>query len=101
MALRMIFVTDVFTDPDQALLDHCNLVILSEREDSQLRELPIIIVPRSGKRVEGEDIGARYLFWSEKVERVEYSILHLTSGVKRHSVYLLTLDKEKLNSINI
>ena len=101
MALRLLTVRDVFTD--QGNLDHCGLVILSEREDSEQRELPIITVPRCGARSEGEP--DRHLFWPRRLRRVEHSAedkeiglvcfhftWHKESPTTRNSVYISFLD---------
>jgi len=70
MALRLVSVTDVFTD--EAHLDHCGLVIISDRVDSEDRELPIITVPRSRTKVTSDDEEESYLFWTGSVKKVEH-----------------------------
>ena len=79
MALRLIAVTDIFTD--KAHLNHCGLIIISERVDRYDRELPIITVPRSRARAsDKEKEDESYLFWTGSVERVEYYTDQTDSG---------------------
>ena len=80
MALRVLSVTDIFSDEEN--IDHCGLLIISERVDNLQRELPIIILPRTMKRDKraGQDDSSeveeeeedRILYWSGSVERVEH-----------------------------
>ena len=75
MALRVVSVTDIFSD--EAHIDHCGLLIISERAGREDRELPIIILPRSRKRdkreeKEEEEEDDRILYWSGSVGKVEH-----------------------------
>ena len=80
MALRVLSVTDIFSD--EAHIDHCGLLIISERVGKDDKELPIIILPRSRKRdmrdlqgdsaEEEEEEEDRILYWSGSVKRVEH-----------------------------
>ena len=83
MALRVLSLIDIFSD--EAHLDHCGLLFLSERVDKLHRKLPIIILPKSrkgDKRTDPEDSAEeeeeeeedRILFWGDRVERVEHYI---------------------------
>ena len=81
MALRVLSVTDIFSD--EAHIDHCGLLIISERVDKLDRELPIIILPRTRERDNRADQGDssaeeeaedddRLLYWSRSVARLEF-----------------------------
>ena len=79
MALRVISVTDIFSD--EANIDHCGLLIISERVDKLETELPIIILPRrrdnrpdqgDSSEEEKEEEEDRILYWSGSVAKVEH-----------------------------
>ena len=76
MALRVVSVTDIFSE--EAHIDHCGLLIISERAGRDDRELPIIILPRSRKRDKREEEEEekkeddRILYWSGSVGKVEH-----------------------------
>ena len=105
MALRVLSVTDIFSD--ETHFDHCGLLIISERVGKDDRELPIIILPRSRKRdkrqlqgdseeEEEEREDDRILYWSGSVVRVEhysdkefgFICFYLKESSARNGVYI-------------